>query len=237
MIGPREKGTKKTECITPRENRVNTNFKGLPKYISYKAALLREKLVLSYLIGVLSILFISYFAISRIEIANLYKELRLKEYILAPGVRSFTAATPQSVPDSYVEDAVNDFLASLGNVNASTIEDQYRGLIRFMSRELKVKFEADAREWIQQTKNEDLAQIFKVKKKEISSDESGTFHILAYAQAEFYSSGKSLGYENQVVEMTLKLVPPSEAKRWYLEIIKLSWNKLEDFRKRSSLNK
>ncbi|MFK7827884.1 MAG: hypothetical protein AB8G05_27295 [Oligoflexales bacterium] len=237
MIGLKEKGVKQKECLTPKQTWENANYRGLPKYISYRAALLREKLVLSYMIGVISIIFISYFAISRFEIANLYSELRRKEYILAPGVRSFTAATPQNVPDSYVEDAVNDFLSSLGNVNASTIEDQYQGLVRFMSRDLRVKFEADSREWIQQTISEDLAQIFKLKKKEISSDGSGLFRILAYARAEFYSSGKSLGHEDQVVEMTLKLVPPSQAKRWYLEITKLSWTKLDDFRKRKSLNK
>ncbi|MFK7823634.1 MAG: TraE/TraK family type IV conjugative transfer system protein [Oligoflexales bacterium] len=237
MIGPREKGIKQTECLPPKKAGEDAKYRGLPKYISYRAALLREKLVLSYMIGVLSILFISYFSISRIEISQLYNDLRSKEYILAPGVQSFTAATPKNVPDSYIEDAANDFLSSLGNVNASTIEDQYQGLVRFMSRELRVKFEADSREWIQQTRSEDLAQIFKIKKKEISTDGSGSFHILAYATAQFYSSGKSLGNEDQVVEMTLKLVPPNQSKRWYLEITKLSWTKLDDFRKRKNLKR
>ena len=75
------------------KNLTKESFKKLPKYIAYRAALLREKLILSYLIAIISGLFVIHFTISRIEIASLYKQLRLKEYILAPGVLDFTTAT------------------------------------------------------------------------------------------------------------------------------------------------
>ncbi|MFK7824481.1 MAG: hypothetical protein AB8G05_10000 [Oligoflexales bacterium] len=235
MIGPKEKNFHKQTSDPP--NKSKTNFQSLPKYISYRAALLREKLILTYLLGLLALLFIGYFAISRMEISSLYKQLRVKEYILAPGVLDFTTATPQSVPDSYVNDAVNDFLSTLGNINAHIITEQYESLKRFMSPELKIQFAADSKEWIQQTKHEDLAQIFRVKSKKIISNSDGYYSITAFVRADFYASGQSLGHEDQVVEMTIKLVPPDREKRWYLQITSLSWSKLESFQTRKTISK
>jgi hypothetical protein len=237
MIGPKEKDFHKQTSDPPCALKNKSNFRHLPKYISYRAALLREKLVLTYLLGLLSMILVGYFAISRMEIASLYKQLRVKEYILAPGVLDFTTATPQSVPDSYVNDAVNDFLSTLGNINANIITEQYESLKRFMSPELKIQFSADAKEWIQQTKHEDLAQIFRVKSKKIISNTDGNYSITAFVRADFYASGQSLGHEDQVVEMTIKLVPPDREKRWYLQITALSWSKLESFQTRNTISK
>src|SRR3990167_6520082 len=121
MLGPKEKGFEKVTSDPPEIQATKEHLKHLPKYIVYRAALLREKLILTYLIGGISGLFLIYFVVSRIEVSNLYDQLRVKEYILAPGVLDFTTATPQSVPDSYVNDAVSDFLSTLGNINASNI--------------------------------------------------------------------------------------------------------------------
>lgn len=236
MIGPKNKKFNKLASDPPKKATTREAFSALPKYIAYRAALLREKLILTYLVGIVSILFAAYFVISRIEIASLYKQLRVKEYILAPGVLDFTVATPQSVPDSYVRDAVNDFLATLGNINATNIKEQYESLKRFMSPELKIQFEADAREWIQQAKAEDLAQIFRINKKTIVANSEGYYAVTAFARADFYSNGQYLGHEDQVVELTLKLVPPDRSKRWYLQITSLSWSKLDEFNTRKSIS-
>ena len=235
MIGPKEKNIRRTQSKAPPSPKGTEHFRNLPKYISYRAALLREKLIMSYLVAILSGLFVVYFVISRVEIASLYKQLRVKEYILAPGVLDFTTATPQSVPDSYVNDAVSDFLSTLGNINATNIGEQYESLKRFMSPELKIKFGNDAKEWIAQAKSEDLAQIFVIKKKKIKSNSQGYYNVTAFARADFYASGQYLGHEDQVVEMTLTLVPPDRSKRWYLQITSLSWSKLDDFHTRKKL--
>ncbi|MFK7824831.1 MAG: TraE/TraK family type IV conjugative transfer system protein [Oligoflexales bacterium] len=237
MIGPKDKKFKKHETSTTEISNTNLELKNLPKYISYRAALLKEKQILSYLVVILCALMIGQFTISRLEISSLYKQLRTKEYILAPGVLDFTTATPQSVPDSYVNDAVSDFLSTLGNINASNISDQYKSLKRFMSPELKIQFNADSGEWIQQIKQEDLAQLFKIKSKKIISNSDGYYFVTAFVRANFYASNQSLGHEDQVVEMTLKLVPPDRAKRWYLQIIDLSWSKLDKFNTRKSFSK
>ena len=179
-MGPKDKDFSRVASSSPKEPEAREAFKNLPKYIAYRAALLREKLILSYLVAIISGLFIVYFVISRVEIASLYNQLRVKEYILAPGVLDFTTTTPQSVPDSYVNDAVNDFLATLGNINASNIEEQYDSLERFMSPELKIQFAEDAKDWIQQAKTEDLAQIFHIKKKDVVSNSQGSYAVTAF---------------------------------------------------------
>ena len=130
---------------------------------------------------------------------------------------------------------MNDFLATLGNINASNIEEQYDSLERFMSPELKIQFAEDAKDWIQQAKTEDLAQIFHIKKKDVVSNSQGSYAVTAFARADFYAAGQSLGHEDQVVEMVLNLVPPDRAKRWYLQITSLSWSKLDSFNTRKTL--
>ena len=238
MIGPKEKEFDPVAGGTPTSDKfTKEHLRHLPKYIVYRAALLREKLILTYLVGTISGLFGIYFVISRVEVSTLYDKLRVKEYILAPGVLDFTTATPQSVPDSYVSDAVNEFLSTLGNVNATNIDEQYSSLIRFMSDPLKIQFEADARDWIAQVKTEDLAQIFKIKNKDIVSNQQGLYRVTAFVKADFYAEAQYLGGEDQVVEMKLKLVPPERGIRWYLQIIEINWSKLDKFKKRESVSK
>ena len=234
MVGSEEKGFAKIKLKLAGAEKhgkqgKDRNLKFLPKYIVYRAALLREKLVMSYAVLVISALFGLYFVISRIEIFNLYEKLRVKEYILAPGVQDFTTATPQSVSDSYVYDAVRDFLSTLGNVNAANIEEQYAALKRFMSDSLKVQFEADTREWINQVKAENLAQILKSSEIKIVSNQNGSYKATAFGRADYYAASEYLGHEDQVIEIELTLVPPERDKRWYLQISRLVWSKLESF--------
>ncbi len=238
MISFKIKGVKGAKLDVPQsQSEASTNYKYLPRYIAYKAALLREKLVLSYVSVIIASLFAVYFISSRIEIFNLYEQLRRKEYILAPGVQDFTTASPQAVPDSYIESAVTDFVTSLGTINANNINQAYDGLKKFMSEELKIKFEGETSEWIEQVRSDDLAQILKIKSKQIIADGEGSYQATLFARADFYMNGQYLGNEDQVVEMVLRLVPPDRQKRWYLQIVDLSWSKLETFRNKSSYKK
>jgi hypothetical protein len=237
MIGPIEKGFKKAELATPPE----ASFEGvdlsiLPKYIAYKSALLREKLTLYYILGIVTALFFSHYLLSRLEISNLNGKLREKEYILAPGVLDFTKASPQMIPSSYVHDAATDFLSSLGNVSAANIDEQYQSLKRFMSKELKVQFDVDTADWIEQVKSDNISQILKVTDMEITSNQDGAYRVVALGKADFYANQQYLGHEDQVIEMILRLVPPESGKRWYLQISSLSWEKADTFKTKSNLS-
>ena len=235
MVSSKDKGFEPKTLDNPPTEQERKDLSYLPRYIAYKAALLREKMVLTYLVGITLFVLVGYFAISRIEIAHLYSQLRTKEYILAPGVRDFTPVSPQSIPDAYVHDAASDFLSSLGNVNASNIVEEYSGLKRFMSPDFKVKFDVQTREWIRQVQAEDLAQIIKVKNIDILTNEKGAYHVTAYARADFYGAAQYLGNEEQVIEMNLKLMPPDPGKRWYLQIESLTWSKLDTFKAKTDL--
>jgi hypothetical protein len=235
MVSSKDKGFEAESLGNPPSEQERKDLSYLPKYIAYKAALLREKMILTYMVGIMAFILVSYFVISRIEIAHLYSQLRSKEYILAPGVRDFTPVSPQSIPDAYVHDAASDFLSSLGNVNASNIVEEYSGLKRFMSEEFKIKFDVQTREWIRQVQAEDLAQIVKMKNIDILTNEQGAYHVTAYGRADFYAAGQYLGNEEQVIEMNLKLMPPDPGKRWYLQIESLTWSKLDAFKAKADL--
>ena len=238
MVGPMEKGLARAKlCATPVGVYEGVDLRILPEYICFKAALLKEKMTLKYVCLILAVLWGAQFAISRMEVSKLMTKLREKEYILAPGVVDFTPVPPQSVSDSYVEDAVMDFIGRLGNLNPTNIEEQYEGLKRFMSEQLKVKFDMETASWVEQVKTEGISQIMTVKEKQIVSNEQGAYKATVLSRAEFYTSHEYLGHEDQVVELTLRLAPPKSGQRWFLEIQGLHWGKAESFRVRDGLKK
>ncbi|MGE3611002.1 MAG: hypothetical protein AB7I27_15535 [Bacteriovoracaceae bacterium] len=237
MIGPKEKGIEPIQVESPPSGSYEgVDLKNLPKFICYKAALLKEKMTLKSILSILLLIFCCHYCSSRIEVSNLHQKLREKEYILAPGVLDFTTASPQAVPDSYVNDAVTDFLSDLGNVSGNNIDEQYNSLKRFMSDKLKVTFEMETADWIEQVKSEGISQILTVMNKEIKTDNDGNYQVVATARAEFYANQQYLGHEDQVIEMSMKLTPPQKSHRWYLQLTSLSWTKADAFKTKTNLS-
>ncbi len=233
MIGAMEKGIEAAQITTPPVGVYGgVDLKILPKYICFKAALVREKMLLQYLVLILGILFSLYFFISRYEVGKLYTQLREKEYILAPGVVDFTPASPQSVSDKYVDDAAMSFLSLLGNINAVNVEDNYLRLSKFMSPELKIRFETEIAEWKDTIKEENIAEILKVTDKEVVSDEGGYYRVTAIATRERFINNEYAGNSDEVIEMVLQLVPPQKGKEWYLQINSLARNESQAFHNR-----
>lgn len=238
MIGPAEKGFAAAKLEAPPKGAYDgIDLSLLPKYICYRAALLKEKMTLQYVVLALLLLSVGHYATSRLEISSLYKKLREKEYILAPGVLDFTSAAPQTVTDSYINDAVTDYLSDLGNVNSASIDEQYARLARFMSKKLRIQFEMDTAQWIAQVKAESISQMLTIREREIRSDDKGSYKVVALGRAEFYGNQSYLGFEDQAIEMTLRLVPPEMGKRWTLQIESLAWNKATSFNTRKALSK
>lgn len=238
MVGPKEKGIVGVQIESPPTGSYEgVDLKTLPKFICFKAALLKEKMTLKTVLSILLLLFCAHFCSSRMEVSSLHQKLREKEYILAPGVLDFTTASPQAVPDSYVNDAVTDFLSDLGNVSANNIDEQYNSLKRFMSDKLKVTFEMETEDWVDQVKTEGISQILTVSNKEIKTDNDGNYQVVATARAEFYANQQYLGHEDQVIEMSMKLTPPQKSHRWYLQLTSLSWTKAQAFQTKNNLSK
>ena len=221
MIGPKEKGCEKESIRNPPADK--PGFTSLPRYIAYKSALLREKLLLSRILAIVIVLAVGHFIMARIELAQLQKELRRKEYILAPGVIDFTTASPGTVPDRYIEGAVREFIYKLGNVDRGNIEDQYRSLMESMGSLLRIQFEADVGEWVTQVKSEGMAQIVDISSLKIKSDDLGKYQVHAQVIANYYAGREKLGSENQTIEMELGLIPPRQGQRWFVQMNTLSW--------------
>ena len=151
MIGAAEKGIEAAKLKTPPLGEYEGfDLKKLPKYICYKAAYLKTQMTLQYMLAAIVVVFAAYAVIREYSFLKFMERYRLKEYILAPGVMDFTAASPQTVSESYVNDAVTDFLSQLGNVNPTNIDEQYEALSKSMSPDLQIKFKMDIADWVNQ---------------------------------------------------------------------------------------
>ncbi len=232
-----EKGIQSSQVSSPPAGSYDgVNLKVLPKYLCFKAALLKEKILLQniilLLIGVLGV----YFVVTRYEIGNLHSKLREKEYILAPGVVDFTPASPQTVTDGYVENAVMSFLRILGNINPVNIDGQYTELSSYMSHDLKVRFDMEISEWAEMVKMENISEVLKVTDKEIVSNERGHYKVVAITTRERYANNEYMGRTDEVIEMVLKLIPPKQGKKWFLQITSLTRTEANSFRGKEITN-
>lgn len=238
MLGPLEKSFNSAKLQnSPAGIYEGIELSSLPRYISYRAGLLKEKATLRFVLIVVAALFAADHATSRHEIVTLEKKLREKEFILAPGAVDNSVVSPQAVPETYVNDAVTDFVAQLGNVNPETVAAQYASVKRFMSDKLRVKFDIETADWLKQIQTDNISQLFTVSEKEVSGDREGNYKAVITGRAEYYANHQYLGYEDQVIEMQLHLIPPSSGKRWYLEIATLTWNGADTFKTKRSLQK
>ncbi len=236
MIGPLEKGIAAAKVSSPPVGTYEgVDLRVLPKYICFKAALLQNKLTQQYVILILSAVLLVYYCASRLEVYSLYGKLRAKEYILAPGVQDFTPAMPQNVPDSYVSNAVTDFINQLGNITAGSIEEQYSSLAEAMSPQLKVRFSQEAAAWKEKVKAEGIAELITTTDKEVRSNGEGLYQVTVLARRDTYINSEYVGHSDEVVEMELQLVPPKTGKRWYLQINSLTRQSADAFRAKRKL--
>lgn len=231
MITAMDKGIEAAQVVVPPKGTYEgIDLKVLPKWICFKAAILKEKLTLQYIIAIHISCFLAYFVLSRMEVVSLHKQLREKEYILAPGVMDFTTAAPQSVSDSYVSNAAMSFLQMIGNVNSVNIDEQLKRLSEFMSPELRIQFQEESRDWSDTVKQENLSEILKVTDKEIISNQNGFYKVTALTKRERYADGRSLGSMDEVVEMVLQLIAPVKGKEWFLQINEIKRTKSDSLR-------
>jgi len=78
VIGSMEKGIAAAQIATPPTGSYEgVDLKIIPKYLSFRAALIRNQLTHQYVILVLSVLLVAHFVASRIEIYSLYGKLRV----------------------------------------------------------------------------------------------------------------------------------------------------------------
>lgn len=234
VVGAVEKGFERAR-LSRVEIATNLDLSMVPNYVAYKAALIREKTLLQHVCLGLGVTLVILFVAGRVEVSNLETRLRLKEYILAPGVNDFIPVAPQSVPDAYVQHAVSDFVATLGNTNPTNIEERLKQLASVMSPALQVQFNAEATEWVTKARAENISEMLTVLDKRIEADADGKYRAIVRTRTDSFVGSESIGYRNEVVEMGLRLVPPDVGRRWFLEITSLSRGSAEAFETSKSL--
>lgn len=222
MLTAMDKGIKAAEVATPPVGvHGGVDLRILPKFITFKAAMLKSQMTQQFVIAVGVGLLVSSFAISRFEIAKLETKLREKEYILAPGVLDFTTASAQSVPDRYPIDAAMTFAHWLGDVNATNIDEQFSRLMKFMSPSLRVQFESESREWRDTVKSENISEIVRITDHQVKGTEDGRYQAVLLSTRERYANGESLGRADETITISMQLVPPERGKEWFLQITSL----------------
>lgn len=228
IVGAIEKGFERAR-LSRVEIATNLDLSMVPNYVAYKAALIREKTMLQHICLGLAVTLVVLFIASRVEVSHLETRLRVKEYILAPGVSDFIPVAPQSVPDAYVQHAVSDFVTTLGNTNPTNIEERFRQLSSVMSPALQVQFGAEAAEWVAKARAENISEMITILDKRIEADSDGRYRAVVRTRTDSFVGSESIGYRNEVVEMGLRLVPPDVGRRWFLEITSLSRASAEAF--------
>lgn len=221
MVGAIEKGFERAKLSRVTVSS-NLDLSAIPNYVAYRAALIREKMLLQHVCIGLATVLVAIFVLGRIEVSHLSDRLRTKEFILAPGVSDFIPVAPQSVPDAYVQHAVSDFIATLGNTNPTNIEERYQQLSSMMSPALQVQFSAEANDWIAKVKSENISEMLTVLSKRVEADGKGSYHATVSARTDAFIGSEAIGYRNEVIEMQIRLIPPDAGKRWYLEMTALT---------------
>lgn len=238
MVGAMEKGIEAARLQAPPQGVYEgVDLRVLPKYICFKAALLRERMTLQFMVAVVLVAFGAHFVLSRYEISGLYNELREKEYILAPGVQDFIPAAPQTVPERHVIAAASEYLGQFGNINSVNIDDQYERLSESMTPQLRAQFLAEGETWKAKVKTDNLTEVMAVIDKTIESDEKGNYRVVANVRTDSFVNNEHIGYRDEVVEMTMSLVPPEAGKRWYLQITSLSRTNRNSYKVKDQLTK
>lgn len=228
IVGAVEKGFERAR-LSRVKIATDLDLTMVPNYVAYKAALIREKILLQHVCLGLGFLTMVLFVVSRFEVSKLEARLRLKEYILAPGVNDFIPVAPQSVPDAYVQHAVSDFVATLGNTNPVNIEERFKQLSSVMSPALQVQFNSEAAEWIAKARAENISEMLTILDKQIEADVGGTYRVVVHSRTDSFIGSENIGYRNEVIEMGLRLVPPDVGRRWFLEITSMSRGSAEAF--------
>jgi len=234
MIGPVEKGIAAARLkSSPLGIYEGVDFRTLPKFVSFRAALLREKVTDKFVILILTVLLISHYGITRSEISGYQEQLRMKQFVVVPGAVNFATVSPHSVKDSEIRNYVIKYLSLLGNVNSRNIDENYSFLIGVMSSELALRFELEAESWISSVKKDNVTETMTIKEKEIISDGTGFYKITVLATKDIYASRELVNSYDEVIEMKLKLLPPSEKSAWYPQIVELERKSAAVFQKSS----
>ncbi len=224
MLKAIDKGVEAAEMSRPPAGVYgNVDLRAIPKFVSYRAALLREKHGLHFILGLVVFLWTSTFLIQSNRIDYWQSKFREKEFILVPStIVGHTPAVPQTVPKSYVENAVSFFIELLGNTTPSNIQEHYERFSNYMSPELRTQFLAETVNWRETARTENIYEQVEITQNERLGDGKGGFDVTVALRRDRRVGGDFMGSSPEIIKMRLQLVPPQGEKEWIFEIKEFS---------------
>ena len=224
MLTAIDKGMKAAEVGQPPAGVYgDVDLRVLPRFISFKAASLRQKANLQYIIIVIAFGWISTFIIQNNRIDYWQSKYREKEFILVPSkIIGHTPSVPQSVPQSYVQSAIKSFIQMAGTTTPMGIRDQLRRLGSYMEPRLGSKFLAEMDEWIELCEKKGIYEQVEDTKIEFLYNQSGVFKVKAIIRRDRRENAEFLGTAMEEVLMTLIVQQPKPDQEWTFQISEFS---------------
>ncbi len=221
MLNAIDKGIKAAELSKPPAGVYGeVDLRVLPKFVSYKAATMKEKINLHFLIILIGAAWLSTFVIQNNRIEFWQSKFREKEFILVPSkIVGHTPATPQSVPKSYVKSAIKSFIQMAGTTTPSGIRDQLGRFASYMEPKLRSNFLADVDEWVSLAEKKGIYEQVEPTKIEFPYDgKSGVFKVKAIIRRDRRENAEFLGTAVEKIEMTLIVQQPKPDQEWTFQI-------------------
>ncbi len=224
MLKAIDKGAKAAELTRPPAGVYgDVDLRVIPKYVSYRAALLREKVGLQYLLGLMGILWMGTFLVQSNRIDYWQTKFREKEFILVPSsIVGYTPAVPQTVPPSYVGNAISFFVEVLGNTTPANIQEHYERFASYMTPDLRARFLAETAPWRETARSEGIYEQVQIDKNEWKGDGAGTYDAQITLKRDRRVGSDFMGSTQELVKMRIQLVPPQNEREWIFEIKEFS---------------
>ncbi len=224
MLTAIDKGVKAAELTKPPAGVYgDVDLRVLPQFISFKAATLREKLNLQYVILLGVFAWAATFLIQNNRIDYWQTKYREKEFILVPSkIVGHTPAVPQTVPKEYVKDAFDYFIQMQGTTTPSGIRNQLENFASYMEKGLSSKYLAQVDEWITLCEKKGIYEQVEITKLDFEYNKNGVFKAEILLRRDRRENSDFLGTAMEKIEMTMTVQPPKPGQAWAFEITDFS---------------
>lgn len=204
----------KSPIIEPPSSE-GVSFESLPSFISYKAALKKERNAYKGLSKVLSILLVGILVFGGYSFNGLLDRLKTKEYIVFP---EFVPVKPNNIRDDEIRHFAEDTLNLFGSFSAKTIEKNFDLIAERMQKDQRIKFLRDAREIILWAEEENIITSSDCTIDKIIVDD-GIYNITSTCKQEVFSNFEHIKTVRERILMKFKLLAVSSKRKRLIEII------------------
>lgn len=187
--------------------------KALKRWSDIHIALFEQRILLVVVGTLATALLIS----NQFTINDLQRQLRNKEYILAPGLTDFARVTPGIIAKEYVAEFAESLAAQLGNFTSKEVMDRYDSIEKYLASDFRIKFKEEITKELKLLASKDIAEMFVTSQSKVSESESG-FQAAIFGNQFRYISGLKVFNGSHVFVFDLAPTAPRPGSPWALEV-------------------